>query len=490
LGTHALSAAYAGNANFNGSSATLSQVVNRESTATTLVADKSSAPYGATVTLTATLSPAAATGSVSFVDGSTTLGSSALNSGIATFQTSTLGIGTHSLTAVYADSTVPPNFSPSTSAPFTVTINAGFMATGSMVQPRSEHTATLLNDGRVLVAGGFDLSGAPTATSEIYCPKSMAAPTAFLCPNGVGKFSTIGNLPSKSAGHTATLLPSGKVLATGGGNSSSELFDPATNSWSSAGSLSSTRSYHTATLLGNGKILFTGGVGNAAKSLNTTILYTVATGTYAAGPNMTTARELHTATLLPNGKVLIAGGRASGGSSQDPDDLNYSVLNTAEIYDPVTNQFTATPLMKSRHEDHAAVLLPNGKVLVAGGGIGASTGAGAAAEVYDPATNTWALTGSMQTGREGHTLTLLASGKVLAAGGFNSTGRLNSAELYDPAQSTFQPAASAMIVYRSEHTATLLPDGNVFVVGGMGGASSNANATLNSAELYGGSPGP
>ena len=96
----------------------------------------------------------------------------------------------------------------------------------------------------------------------------------------------------------------------------------------------------------------------------------------------------------------------------------------------------------------------------------------------------------MQTAREGHTLTLLPSGKVLAAGGFNLAGRLNSAELYDPAQATFQPVTSAMTAYRAEHTATLLPDGNVLVVGGAGGASSTANTPLSSAELYGASPGP
>ena len=228
-----------------------------------------------------------------------------------------------------------------------MTINAVFTPTRSMAQPRSDHTATLLNDGRVTVAGGFDASGTSTATSEVYCPTSTTAPSASLCQNGVGTFSTLGKLPSKSAGHTATLLPSGKVLATGGGNASAQLFDPTTNSWTSAGGFSSGRSYHTATLLGNGKVLFTGGAGNSGKTLTTTMLYDVSTGTFTSGPNMTAARERHTATLLPNGKVLIAGGRASGGSSTDDDDKRYTVLNSAELYDPAANTFTATPVMNS-----------------------------------------------------------------------------------------------------------------------------------------------
>jgi hypothetical protein len=221
----------------------------------------------------------------------------------------------------------------------------------------------------------------------------MGLPSTSLCQNGIGKFSTVGNLPTvggvaiKAAGHTATLLPSGKVLVTDGGNSNAELFDPTTNSWTSALGFSSLRSYHTATLLGNGYALITGGAGSSGNTLKTTNLYNVATGAFTAGPNMTTTRERHTATLLASGNVLIAGGRAFGGSSSDPDDDDYSVLNTAEIYDPVANTFTATPVMKSAHESHAAALVGT-EVLVSGGGNGTATGI-AAGEFYDPATNTW-----------------------------------------------------------------------------------------------------
>ena len=96
----------------------------------------------------------------------------------------------------------------------------------------------------------------------------------------------------------------------------------------------------------------------------------------------------------------------------------------------------------------------------------------------------------MQAARRGHTFTVLTNGKVLAAGGKNSTGRLNSAELFDPTLSTFQPITAAMNAYRAAHTATLLPDGNILIVGGKGGSTSAANTSVNTAELYGGPPGP
>ncbi len=139
-----------------------------------------------------------------------------------------------------------------------------------MFQPRADHTATLLNSGKVLVAGGYDASGAPTATSEIYDPAT-------------GLFTTAGNLPSKSTGHTATLLScacssDGKVLVVGGGNSSSQIFDPAARTWSSAGGLGSNRSYHTATALQSGKVFIVGGSDNSSKTIGSTLLFDPATG--------------------------------------------------------------------------------------------------------------------------------------------------------------------------------------------------------------------
>src|SRR5438067_1511338 len=157
--------------------------------------------------------------------------------------------------------------------------------------------------------------------------------------------------------------------------------------------------------------------------------------------SLVTARYLHTATLLPNGKVLVAGGFGSS-----------VPLASAELYDPASGTWTATGSLGTARYYHTATLLPNGKVLVAEGAN--SSGDLASAELYDPASGTWTATGSLGTAREVHTATLLPNGKVLVAGGANSSGALASAELYDPASGTWS-ATGSLAVARYYHTATL-----------------------------------
>ena len=122
-----------------------------------------------------------------------------------------------------------------------------------------------------------------------------------------------GSLATARFRHTATLLNSGKVLVAGGTNdsinilSSAELYDPATGTWAATGSLNTARYQHTATLLPNGKVLVAGGVGTGLVILRSAELYDPATGAWVATDNLATARWVHTATLLPNGKVLGGG---------------------------------------------------------------------------------------------------------------------------------------------------------------------------------------
>ena len=178
---------------------------------------------------------------------------------------------------------------------------------------------------------------------------------------------------------------------------------------------------------------------------------------------ISTDRAAHTVTLLPNGKVLVAGGFS----------LRTGELASAELYDPMTGAWTLTGSLNIAQDSHTATLLENGKVLVAGGYVDP-----ASAELYDPATGTWALTGSLHVGHYVHTATRLADGKVLVAGGDDtSTSDSAEAELYDPATGLWTVTGN-LNKGRSLHTATLLTNGKVLIAGGTDGSDHT------SAELY------
>ena len=348
-----------------------------------------------------------------------------------------------------------------------------WFATGSMHTARSGQTATLLADGVVLVAGGTgDLANAGNEdVTEIYLPAT-------------GLWIVTGSLPVGVNSATATLLPNGKMLVTGGngigsaglfvGNvpsSQTNLYNYATETWSATSSLSAPRTGHTATLLPGGKVLVVGGSSNGETTLATAELYDSANGVWGGTSPLATARGQHTATLLPDGKVLVAGGV----------DGTRNALVSAELYNPATGTWTATGSLTTARAFHSATLLANGKVLVLGGQDGSGAGSSfiATAELYDPATGTWAATGSLDTARSGHTTTLLANGKVLVAGG-NDASVLATSELYDPPTGTWATTGS-LATARSGHTATLLPDGTVLVTGGSDLSFGPSFAT---AELY------
>ena len=331
--------------------------------------------------------------------------------------------------------------------------------TGSLSVSRVLHTATLLPNGKVLVVGGSDL-----ASCEVYDPATE-------------KWSSAGSLNTARYSHTATLLPNGKVLVNSGVKAnntviaSAEVYDPATGTWSATGSLNVARRAHTATLLPNGKVLVAGGRSDT-RLLSSAELYDSAAGAWSAAGSLHTARSYHTATLLSNGKVLVVGGRINGFSTD--------ALASAEIYDPATNTWTATGSLNIARAGHTATLLPNGKVLVTGG-RGLSQGVYSnftSAEVYDPASGTWSITGSLNTARSFHTATLLPNGKVLVAGG-DDFFVLRDAEVYDPASGTWSKTGS-LTVNRSFHTATLLPSGQVLIAGG----ATNSGDPTNTSELY------
>jgi len=336
-------------------------------------------------------------------------------------------------------------------------------ATGALNNAREAHTATLLPSGKVLVTGGTDIPGYTISSSELYDPAKE-------------NWSFTGSLNYARKGHTATLLPNGKVLVAGGFNndlsgqpqgqlSTCELYDPATETWSVTGALADGRDGHTATLLSNGKVLVTGGYDTIGMPLSSSELYDPVLGTWSSTGALVNARYFHTAILIPNGMVLVAGGTATYGSNLE--------LSSSELYDPLTESWSPTGALATARHSYLAALLPNGKVLAAGGYDATGT-AMADCELYDPAAGTWSPTGAMSVPRFLGTATMLLSGgNVLVSGGFG----ISSNEMYDPTTETWTATAS-LINAREYHTATFLPNGKVLITGGYGAPA------LSSSELY------
>jgi Galactose oxidase, central domain len=375
-----------------------------------------------------------------------------------------------------------------------------FVLTGNMTTPRQYHTATLLRDGRVLIAGGFAYldpnSTRPTvlATTELYDPST-------------GTFSPTGTMTTGRASQTAALLPDGRVLIAGGFQynasdptsldfslGSAELYDPVTGSFTPTGNMVNAQYGPTATLLNNGKVLITGGFRPMQSGMTAAYLpvdagaelYDPSTGSFSPvdmavkgsppsprspwGP-ATPVETIFTKTApLFDSKILISGGFAA-----------------AKLYNPATNaaESLGFPARLPFLSGHTATLLPTGKVLIAGGfDLGADyfDPPLEQAVLYDPASRTFQATQSLIFGRAGHTATLLLGGLLLIAGGvekgeydppsetFNLKPAL-TAELFDPYTETFRLTGDMVSLHG---TATLLGNGTVLFSGG--------NTTA--AELY------
>ena len=332
-------------------------------------------------------------------------------------------------------------------------------AVRSMATQRAAHTATLLPDGKVLVAGGFT-GGGSLASAEVFDPATST-------------FASAGNMTASRAGHTATLLPNGKVLIAGGYNgsylASAELYDPAAHTFMPTGIMVTARSGHVAALLNNGKVLLAGGIGTGWTFLADAELYDPATNTFIATGGMTTARESHTATLLKDGQVLITGGHKDRRPA-------ITIYSSAEIYNPASGTFSSTGNLTVRRHKHDATLLADGRVLIVGGSDERDgRGAYRNAEVFNPTTGTFTAVGSMNAARyklQGTTV-LLNNGKVLIAGG------ANRAEVFDPATNTFSFASGNMGTMRLFATATLLGNGQVLITGGYDDSQAvSANAWI------------
>jgi len=334
-----------------------------------------------------------------------------------------------------------------------------WIPTGSFVSPHIWHTATLLANGKVLVAGGTDYFSSSR-------PYWRGISTAELYDPATGEWSATGDLHWPRGGHIAVRLADGRVLVAGGDNgylmpvTQTEIYDPNTGQWRGAGDLRMGWG-STATLLLDGKVLVMGAGSNA-------VLYNPTDGSWHETGSTNARRASHLAILLPSGQVLVVGGFRAGIST--------------ELYDPGTGTWKITGNLNiARYWDHQAALLPNGNVLVFGGGIGGDDYCNgvSSAEIYDTAQGTWSLTDSAISTRNDYGMAnysiLLPTGKVLVGGGLGpGCVGLKSADLYDPVTERWGVTAS-MLTARSGHTVTLLENGKVLAAGGDAG---------NTAEIY------
>ena len=283
-------------------------------------------------------------------------------------------------------------------------------------------TLALLADGRVLAAGGFE--GFVPGATDVDVP---AVAFAELYDPSTETWTVTGSMNVARMGHTATLLNDGRVLVAGG-DAPAELYDPSTGTWTVTGRTVEARGGHTATLLLDGTVLVAGGYGGTVSAE----FYDPGTESWRATGNMPQPHAAHTATLLADGRVLVVGGERMG----IPDrglSLDESLRMAADMYDPSTGSWTAAGMMSEQRLYHGTTLLPDGRVLVTGGLRNNEDGGPdrlATAEVYDPETGEWSATGNLVAPRLSHTATLLPDGRVLLAGG--AAGSSSSTELYEP----------------------------------------------------------
>lgn len=340
-----------------------------------------------------------------------------------------------------------------------------WLPVGDMKIPVYSPVATLLQDGKVLIAGGADGPGNSLKKSMLFDPTSRT-------------WSFTGDLNATRESHSLTLLRDGTVLLAGGYQAqarigeiplatplgTTELYSSAKGSWVVSGDLgyASPRKNYTATLLADGNVLFVPGR-----------LYHSDSKSWSDMDLPYTLHQNHTSTLLANGKVLVAGGKN-----------NVGTLRFCELYDPTTDTWSTTGKMSVPRQNHTAVLLANGKVLVAGGIDGEIDGDSttySSAELYDPETGAWSPAGDMTSSRVGHTMTRLNDGRVLVAGGrpklaFN-VENLASSEIFDPKTNSWTNT-ERMRVARTNHSATLLTSGYVLVAGGHGASEAYASSEL------------
>lgn len=339
-------------------------------------------------------------------------------------------------------------------------LDPSWTTAGNLTRARWHATATVLQNGRVLVAGGESTGFVTTQTAELYDPNTRT-------------WAATGSMQVRRRDHRAARLQNDNIMVTGGFDdvtssvtATVESYNQTSGTWSSLASMVSVRRFHTATVLQSGDVLVTGGI-TQKPTLAAAEIYNHNTNAWHATTDMQSPQQQHTATLLNNGNVLVVGFNAP----------------EAQIFNPSTSTWTATPAMAAPRLGHAAMILTDGRVLVAGGlGIDrfGNLSSTKVAEIYNPSANTWTRVGSTTYGHaDGVTANRLNSGRVVIVGEDTANSPRTIPEVFDPTWGTWTPTPTLNSPH-SGHVSARLGSGRILVAGGQ---DLSGNLVLTSEEF-------
>ena len=320
--------------------------------------------------------------------------------------------------------------------------SSGFV--GDMGEQRQWLASILLDDGRVLVAGGNSPTWAAgsVATAEVWSP-------------GPGTWDWTGEMADARFSNAVVKLDDGRVMTAGGRGiknhsiATAEIWDPASGEWTATAPMNQAHEKNPMVVLDDGRVLVIGGANETYEHLGTTEVYDPKADNWTEVAAMAERRIWHTGTMLSDGRVLVSG----GGKPDGP------FLKSAEIYEPKTDRWLSAGEMTVSRTQHTATLLKDGRVLVVGG-----RGKRTTSEIYDPATNSWGSVAETKTPRAEHVAVPLPDGRVLVAGG---TGSRDTVEVYDPSANAWTTVGT-LLVGRYRLSSVLLPDGGLLIIGGQG----------------------
>jgi hypothetical protein len=326
-------------------------------------------------------------------------------------------------------------------------------------------------DGRVLVIGGASIEG-PLRSVESWVPDQAQSPPFF---------RYAGVLAVARGGHTATVLPDGRVLVVGGGSGAraraAELCKPPaewdvgegqTQGWSLTGSLARNRSLHTASLLADGRVLVVGGIDDNNHELASAEIWNPRSGTWRSAGRLHDGRWHHAAVVLDDGRVLVVGGLRSSRA------VGAEALSSAEVWDPKAERWSTTGELPDPAAQLTASLLPDGHVLAAGGTNPAGGGPAGGNPIWDPENGRWSRDAAGGLMRYGHTVSVLGDGRIVAAGGVTiecgnrgcKWTHTSDVEIWNPNKHVWTPA-HALGLPRAHHSAVVLPDHQLVIIGGL-----------------------